>query len=135
MTEQKNVIDYTIMTRMDMVAMCIEDYLFGQCSNQTARSVIAVAKWFKEAATREPDKRMLCLCCENTFSKKAAPEAMLIVLPWEDLKIPGGRRANAVVSGICPDCYAKPDLEQTVHNHVRSVFPGYKPVHTDIGHA
>jgi hypothetical protein len=58
----------------------------------------------------------LCLACDTTLGPNLAAAAHVVWLPFAS-------HGHAMVTGVCPDCAARDDLEEVALQRLRAIFP------------
>jgi hypothetical protein len=95
----------------------------------SGRELMLVAKWLARALQRERGKGCLCLSCDGEFNG-ADPAS----IEWSvAVTVPFSCEGNAIVSGICPRCAVRSDLQDIVIKGIRHVIPDARA--TDAGAA
>ena len=104
-------------------------FRFASTPAQAPPTVVLIAQWLAQALKRKKGDLALCISCEATFNSKRPSShdwSVVVVEPFT-------QGEQAIVSGMCPKCAAKPDCTDRVVASLRAVIPDAQIVQSGTG--
>ena len=104
-------------------------FRFANTPTQAPVALTLVVQWLAQALKRKKGDRCLCISCDAQFNGKRPSSHEWSVVVVE----PFAQGEQAITSGMCPKCAAKPDCANRLVASLRAIIPDAHIIQSGTG--